>query len=63
MERNADFVAQDYGDWWTIQTMCGPVPRAYAIRKETGELMELPDSRCPFVVIPPFRVTARGGEG
>jgi hypothetical protein len=51
-ERKPEFVAQNHEGWWTIQTFSGPKPRAFAIRKETGEVMELPDNRCPFVVYP-----------
>lgn len=56
----ADFVAQNHGDWWTIQVLCGPVQRAYAIRKEDGQLMELPDDRCPFVVFDPAATLRQG---
>ncbi len=47
-----DFVAKNHDGWWTIQTMCGPQPRAYAIRKDSGEVIALPDARCPFVEFP-----------
>jgi hypothetical protein len=54
--KRVDFCATDRGDWWTLETFCGPSPRVYAIRKETGELFELPDDRCPFVVFKPLDI-------